>query len=89
MSNYTCTRYSISSIVISTFLIKALAFSHVNCCFFQVFRGLAYIHTVPGVCHRDLKPQNILVLLFDDWKVDLEIEMSFLLERTFVVLYFC
>ncbi|GAU30300.1 hypothetical protein TSUD_385210, partial [Trifolium subterraneum] len=28
---------------------------------FQIFRGLAYIHTVPGVCHRDLKPQNILV----------------------------
>ncbi|XP_047169953.1 shaggy-related protein kinase eta-like isoform X1 [Vigna umbellata] len=27
----------------------------------QIFRGLAYIHTVPGVCHRDLKPQNILV----------------------------
>ncbi|XP_038879646.1 shaggy-related protein kinase GSK4-like [Benincasa hispida] len=28
---------------------------------YQVLRGLAYIHTVPGVCHRDLKPQNILV----------------------------
>ncbi|KAK4271718.1 hypothetical protein QN277_020367 [Acacia crassicarpa] len=28
---------------------------------YQIFRGLAYIHTVPGVCHRDLKPQNILV----------------------------
>ncbi|OEL13977.1 Shaggy-related protein kinase eta [Dichanthelium oligosanthes] len=28
---------------------------------FQIFRGLAYIHTVPGVCHRDIKPQNILV----------------------------
>ncbi|KAJ1396751.1 Protein kinase domain [Sesbania bispinosa] len=28
---------------------------------FQIFRGLAYIHTVPGVCHRDLKPQTILV----------------------------
>uniref|UniRef100_A0A0D9UY28 non-specific serine/threonine protein kinase n=1 Tax=Leersia perrieri TaxID=77586 RepID=A0A0D9UY28_9ORYZ len=28
---------------------------------YQLFRGLAYIHTVPGVCHRDVKPQNILV----------------------------
>ncbi|CAL9149403.1 unnamed protein product [Musa hybrid cultivar] len=28
---------------------------------YQIFRGLAYIHTVPGVCHRDVKPQNILV----------------------------
>ncbi|KAH9791380.1 Shaggy-related protein kinase zeta [Citrus sinensis] len=26
-----------------------------------IFRGLAYIHTVPGVCHRDVKPQNLLV----------------------------
>ncbi|TVU16997.1 hypothetical protein EJB05_33003 [Eragrostis curvula] len=28
---------------------------------YQLFRALAYIHTVPGVCHRDLKPQNVLV----------------------------
>ncbi|KAK9227518.1 hypothetical protein WN943_012571 [Citrus x changshan-huyou] len=28
---------------------------------YQIFRGLAYIHTVPRVCHRDLKPQNLLV----------------------------
>jgi len=28
---------------------------------YQIFRGLAYIHTVPGVCHRDVKPQNLLV----------------------------
>ncbi|KQJ94186.1 hypothetical protein BRADI_3g09067v3 [Brachypodium distachyon] len=28
---------------------------------YQIFRGLAYIHTVPEVCHRDVKPQNILV----------------------------
>uniref|UniRef100_A0ACD5U6Y0 Uncharacterized protein n=1 Tax=Avena sativa TaxID=4498 RepID=A0ACD5U6Y0_AVESA len=27
---------------------------------YQVFRGLAYLHAV-GVCHRDVKPQNILV----------------------------
>lgn len=27
----------------------------------QIFRGLAYMHTVPRVCHRDLKPQNLLV----------------------------
>ncbi|KAK4799122.1 hypothetical protein SAY86_024487 [Trapa natans] len=28
---------------------------------YQIFRGLAYMHTVPQVCHRDLKPQNLLV----------------------------
>ncbi|KAA8515083.1 hypothetical protein F0562_018130 [Nyssa sinensis] len=28
---------------------------------YQIFRGLAYMHTVAGVCHRDLKPQNLLV----------------------------
>ncbi|KAA0062160.1 shaggy-related protein kinase eta [Cucumis melo var. makuwa] len=31
---------------------------------YQIFRGLAYIHSVPGVCHRDVKPQNLLVWLF-------------------------
>lgn len=29
----------------------------------QIFRGLAYIHSVPGVCHRDVKPQNLLVCI--------------------------
>ncbi|XP_044954759.1 shaggy-related protein kinase GSK2-like [Hordeum vulgare subsp. vulgare] len=28
---------------------------------YQLFRGLAYVHTVPGVCHMDVKPQNVLV----------------------------
>lgn len=28
---------------------------------YQIFRGLAYIHAVHGVCHRDVKPQNLLV----------------------------
>lgn len=42
---------------------------------FQIFRGLAYIHTVPGVCHRDLKPQNLLVYThwFYMWIVGLDV----------------
>ncbi|XP_061353219.1 shaggy-related protein kinase eta-like isoform X2 [Gastrolobium bilobum] len=28
---------------------------------YQILRALAYIHTVPGVTHRDVKPQNLLV----------------------------
>ncbi|KAI4978887.1 hypothetical protein ZWY2020_015640 [Hordeum vulgare] len=28
---------------------------------YQLFRGLAYVHTVPGVCHMDVKPQSVLV----------------------------
>ncbi|CAA2977954.1 shaggy-related protein kinase eta-like isoform X1 [Olea europaea var. sylvestris] len=28
---------------------------------YQLFKGLAYMHTVARVCHRDIKPQNILV----------------------------
>ncbi|KAJ8616518.1 hypothetical protein MRB53_035890 [Persea americana] len=28
---------------------------------YQIFRGLSYIHTVHGVSHRDVKPQNLLV----------------------------
>lgn len=27
----------------------------------QICRALAYIHTTIGVCHRDIKPQNLLV----------------------------
>ncbi|KAI7736534.1 hypothetical protein M8C21_020608 [Ambrosia artemisiifolia] len=28
---------------------------------YQICRGLNYIHNVIGVCHRDIKPQNLLV----------------------------
>ncbi|URE44676.1 SHAGGY-related protein kinase [Musa troglodytarum] len=28
---------------------------------YQIFRGLAYVHNVLRVCHRDVKPQNLLV----------------------------
>ncbi|KAF2535478.1 hypothetical protein F2Q68_00018826 [Brassica cretica] len=29
--------------------------------FWQIFRALSYIHRCIGVCHRDIKPQNLLV----------------------------
>lgn len=29
----------------------------------QIFRALSYIHCGIGVCHRDIKPQNLLVCL--------------------------
>lgn len=30
---------------------------------YQIFRALSYIHRGIGVCHRDIKPQNLLVCL--------------------------
>lgn len=30
----------------------------------QICRALAYIHNCIGICHRDIKPQNLLVSLF-------------------------
>lgn len=34
---------------------------------YQAFRALAYIHAL-GICHRDIKPQNLLVYPGDDNK---------------------
>ncbi|KAB5560710.1 hypothetical protein DKX38_005667 [Salix brachista] len=40
---------------------QSMPLIYVKLYMYQIFRGLAYIHAVPGVCHRDLKPQNLLV----------------------------
>lgn len=34
---------------------------HVQLYTYQILRGLNYLHEVIGVCHRDIKPQNLLV----------------------------
>ncbi|XP_030451701.1 shaggy-related protein kinase alpha-like [Syzygium oleosum] len=34
---------------------------YVKLYFYQICRALAYIHNCIGVCHRDIKPQNLLV----------------------------
>jgi len=63
MSNFTHTKYALLSTLspintlYSVVFILKLFIKYVV----QIFRGLAYIHTAPGVCHRDVKPQNLLV----------------------------
>ncbi|XP_074592625.1 LOW QUALITY PROTEIN: uncharacterized protein LOC141848492 [Curcuma longa] len=34
---------------------------HVKLYMYQIFRGLSYIHNILRICHRDVKPQNLLV----------------------------
>ncbi|KAL4020406.1 hypothetical protein IC575_019181 [Cucumis melo] len=34
---------------------------YVKLYFYQICRALSYIHNSIGVCHRDIKPQNLLV----------------------------
>lgn len=50
-----------------------MSYYHVLFCL-QICRALAYIHNCIGICHRDIKPQNLLVrffpkidMLFDDY----------------------
>ncbi|XP_064985661.1 shaggy-related protein kinase eta-like isoform X1 [Musa acuminata AAA Group] len=40
---------------------RGMPLIYVKLYMYQIFRGLAYIHNVLRVCHRDVKPQNVLV----------------------------
>lgn len=52
-------------VAIIAFVIWCLDFfmDHLSIFFYvwQIFRALSYIHRCIGVCHRDIKPQNLLV----------------------------
>lgn len=39
---------------------KGLSSFDIKLITYQIFRGLMYIHSL-GICHRDIKPHNILI----------------------------
>lgn len=39
---------------------KTLPNYHIKLYVYQMFKALAYLHAV-GICHRDIKPQNLLI----------------------------
>lgn len=49
---------------IRPFFFLAVSPNNTQLIWVQICRALAYIHNCIGICHRDIKPQNLLVRLF-------------------------
>ncbi|GFS45515.1 GSK3/SHAGGY-like protein kinase 1 [Actinidia rufa] len=59
--NVVCLKHCFFSTTTKDELFLNLVMEYVPETMYRVLRGLAYINAVPGVCHRDVKPQNLLV----------------------------
>lgn len=68
------THLTISPHFLDLFVTSSLSLS------MQICRALAYIHNCIGICHRDIKPQNLLVSIFlmDEGRIDYSHSSSFM-----------
>lgn len=63
MWNFIHTRYSVGFLILFCLMLlnRVMVEMLIKIGVWQIFRALSYIHRCIGVCHRDIKPQNLLV----------------------------